>query len=324
MIDFLKDKKCCEEGTSNNDPETKDCLDIWNEKLIRVTATCNTKSAITAKDNEAYQNSTFWLSKLKNWQLIIDETDKKAESIVNELKFFLDQTIIVSNHSEIATREIKKLFGLVKSIFDTFYTYENSKPGLKAQITDFKELIKLLKNTSEEDKAEVITCIEDYEKKIILVCEMQDEVLIKMFEIFKYANILSKSLCGEGGLEDKIEGLQEIFTSDSNDGEPIYTEASLSKENDHTKKKSARKMVITENSTNYAYPCDDTLKSMPSFPIKQSAYYQSIESGLVTANNKTLELEETWKESKEKSDRCLSEKAGLIDAITAAEIAEKA
>ena len=321
MIDFLRDNGCCTDTNNGNDPDTLDCLDIWKEQLNRVTAACNLKTATTTKTEDEYQNSLGWKDKLKNWKDIIEDTDEKADIIVNELKFFLDQVIIVCNNAEMATDKIEKLLGLVKCIFDCFFTYENANKGLKDQILDFKKAVECLKNTSDEDKAEVIACIEAYEQNIALVCEMQDAVLTKLLESFKCANLLCKAICGSGGLEDKIESLQSVFKSSDNDGANSHVE-NHSDDDDDKKKKSRKK---SEDDHNYLYPCnEDAIKPMPKFPISQSEYYIHIERDLNTATRKTNELKEIWVASKELSDRCLSQKAGLEEAISAAEAAEKA
>ncbi|MBQ4818586.1 hypothetical protein [Aquimarina sp. MMG016] len=326
MIDFLRDNACCYDSDSS-DPETRDCLDLWKEQLEQVSIECTKKSATTAKDEEEYQNSLGWQNRLKNWEEIIKDTDEKADIIVNELKFFLDQTTIVCNNSEVATEELGKLFGLVKCIFDCFFTYENNKPGLKDKISDFKKAVECLKNTSDEDKAEVIACIEDYEQKIILVCDMLDAVLTKLMETFKCANLLCKSICGDGGLEDKIEGLQSIFKegNDMDDCGDDHDGHNGNGDDDDDDDKAKKRKKKPRHDHHYSYPCDDTVvKPMPVFPISESDYYKNIESDLARAVHKTIELKDDWVSSKEQSDRCLSQKTSLIEAISAAEAAEKA
>jgi len=43
MIDFLRHDGCCTDTSDGNDPETRDCLDIWKQQLKRVSAACNRK-----------------------------------------------------------------------------------------------------------------------------------------------------------------------------------------------------------------------------------------------------------------------------------------
>ncbi len=323
MINFLRDDSCCSDTPGGNDPETRDCLDIWKQELVRVSAACIKKTSTTSKTEEEYLNSLGWQDKLKNWKEIIEGTDEKADTIVNELKFFLDQVIIVCNNSEVATAELEKLFGLIKCIFDSFYTYGNGNEGLKDLIINLKRAVECLKNTSDEDKAEVIACIETYEQKILLVCEMQDAILTKMLETFKCANLLCKAICGDGGLEDKIEGLQDIFKSTGGDQGGSDGDDDDDDDDDDKRKKSRKKKKGRDHG--YEYPCDDSaIKPMPDFPLCESEYYMHISNDLDTATRKTKELKDIWVHSKELSDRCLSQKAGLEEAIEAAEAAEKA
>ena len=104
----------------------------------------NELSAKTAKHKEEYENSLGWETKLKNWNKIIKLTDEKANIIVKELEFFLEQTKIVCENSKCTTEALEKLMGLVKSIFDCFFTYDHNKEGLKDKITNFKKAIECL------------------------------------------------------------------------------------------------------------------------------------------------------------------------------------
>ncbi|AXT61558.1 hypothetical protein D1816_14770 [Aquimarina sp. AD10] len=333
MIDFLKDKACCVDGGSD-DPEARECLDKWKEKLEEVSNKYNELSAETSKDEEEYLNSLGWEKRLINWNELIKDTDDKADIIVKELNFFLEQAKIVCDNSEVTTEAIEKLLGLVKSIFDCFFTYKDSNEGLKEQIINFKKAVECLKNASDEDKAEVLACILVYEQKITLVCDMQDAVLKKLLETFKCANLLSSSICAHGGLEDKLEDMLDVFCGTSwgqggfegNSSRKIQEEGD--DDDDDDKKKKGRKKKPHhdhdhDHHHHYAYPCNDWLvKPMPRFPISESDYYKQLEQNLGVAMDKTDHLEEEWIKSKKKSDKYLSHKTSLIEAITAAEAAE--
>ncbi len=322
MIDFLKDKTCCHEG-GTDDPEAQDCLDKWRDKLEEVTNEYNELSAETAKDEEEYLNSYGWQKRLENWNEIIKNADDKADVVVKELEFFLEQAKLVCDNSENTTDALEKLLGLVKSIFDCFFTYEQHKEGLKEKVANFKKAIECLKNASDEEKAEVIKCIETYEQKIILVCDMQDAVLTKLLETFKCANLLSAAICGYGGLEDKLDDIMEDFNGDNSPGE-IYTSEEGEGDDDDKKKVKPHKKS-RHHDHYYLYPCNDkVVKPMPTFPICDSKYYKDLAKDLEKAKDKTYSLKVEWIKSKKKSDKYLSHRTSLTEAITAAEAAESA
>ncbi len=313
---------CCYDNGGNDEPGTKDCLDKWKEQLEKVSNQYTESSARTSKHKEEYVNSLNWEGKLKNWDTIIKKSDEKSKTIVKELEFFLEQTKNVCENSKGATSALEKLAGLIKSIFDSFFTYDQNKEGLKEKITNFKKMVECLNSVSDEDKIEVIKCIETYEQKMILVCDMQDAILSHLLETLKQANLLSESICGNGGLEDKLQAILDDFKGDDGmdceheDHHP--SEAMASDAHDDTKED--RRMP----GEGYPkYPCNDRLvKPKPKFPINSSKYYREIEKGLKRAVEKTKDLEEIWVASKKESDKILSHKTSLTEAIKAAEAAE--
>ncbi|TPN83954.1 hypothetical protein [Aquimarina algicola] len=320
MIHFLKDNTCCQDGGGDG-PEGKDCLSKWKRRLETVSNKYNISSANTIKAHAEYQSSLAWQMKLKNWNDIIKETDENADAIVKELSFFIEQTGIVCDNSAETVKAFKRLLGLVKSIFDTFYDY-NGEKGLKHKIIGFKKEIECLKNVSEEDKAEVIQCIEVYEEKIIMVCDMTDTVLKQLLETFKYTNLLHSSIGGCYGLEAKLDEMLDVFEGSSNGGNPSYAATSkVEKEEDSKEKSKGRKKPILDN--NYSYPCNDVVvQPMPQLPINQSYYYIQIEQDLERALHKTESLKNDWIDCKKVSDKHLSERDSLREAIKNAESAE--
>ncbi|GAA4272684.1 hypothetical protein U6A24_08015 [Aquimarina gracilis] len=326
MIDFLKDRTCCEDR-GIDDPDAQDCLDKWREKLEDVSNEYNKLSAETSKDEEEYLNSLGWQNRLKNWDERIKDTDEKANEVLRELEFFLEQAKLVCDNSEVTTDALEQLLGLGKSIFDCFFTYQSKKEGLKDMIVDFKKTIECLKNSSDEDKAEVMKCIETYEQKIIVVCDMQDAILKQLLETYKCASLLSVAICGDGGLEDKIEDLEDIFKGDDSMGGDYgdYPSGDDDDDDNDDGKKTRKKRPRHDHDNSYSYPCNDMIvKPMPKFPINDSDYYNNIESDLVVAINETERLRKEWVQSKKESDKSLSHKTSLIEAITAAEAAENA
>ena len=315
----MNSNACCYEGTGTDDPESNDCLEKWKEKLEDVSNEYSEKAAITSQHKEEYVNSLSWETKLKNWNEIIKKTDEKANDVVTQLEFFWEQAKIVCENAECTTEVLEKLLCLVKSIFDCFYTYDQSNEGLKEKIINFKKAVECLKTVSDEDKAEVIKCIETYEQKIILVCEMQSAILTKLMETLKCANLLYASICSEGGLKDKIESILEDFkgapSDDDGDCESDDGDDEMPSRDEHRH----------HSDHHHKYPCNDKkAKRKPKFPIKNSRYYKTIKKEFERAEEKTKTLELTWKNSKKVSDKVLSHKTSLTEAIKAAEAAESA
>lgn len=315
---------CCYDGGGNDDPDAQDCLDKWKEQLEEVCNQYTESSAETFQHEEEYINSLGWETKLKNWNEIIKKTDEKAKTIVKELEFFLEQAKVVCENSKCTTEALEKLNCLVKSIFDCFFTYlDSTDPGLKDRIIEFKKTIDCLNSISDEDKVEVIKCIEAYEQKIILVCDMQDAILTKLLETLKCAYLLSASICGDDGIVGKLEGILDDFKGMEGD-EDCEHEDHHTDNGDNDQESKPRKRAYDEDQ-NYMYPCNDKLaKPKPRFPIHKSKYYKNLEEGVEIAKDKTENLEEVWIESKKKSDKILSHKTSLTEAIKAAEAAENA
>lgn len=313
MKNFIKDPQstCCDDRNGNGDSGPKDCLEKWRDDLEKVCNEYSVEAAKTAKNKEAYDNSLGWETKLQNWCVLIDTTDEKVKAVIQELYFLLEQVKTVCVKSKCTYEVLQKLTCLVKTIFDGFYTYEKNEIGLKKKIIQFKELINCLKGLGDKDKADVIACIEAYEAKITIVCDMQKEVLDKLLETLKCADLLWAYICGELGMEDKLEGIRDILSGDTS-----------------TKDKDDCDPEEEENEPQY--PCDHKkAKPMPEFPIKEdtsdpntisgNTYYVKVKEEFKEAENQTKSLKEEWIKSKIKSDKILSEKNSLADAIKAAE-----
>lgn len=312
MKSFIKDPQstCCDENPDNGGSGPKDCLEKWKEELEEVCNEYSIESAETASFKEAYDNSLEWETKLKNWCGLIETTDEKVKAVIQELDFLLAQLKTVCTKSKCTYEAIQKLTCLVKTIFDCFYSYDKTDIGLKKKIIDFKELIDCLKHIKEEDKMEVIACIEAYEAKITAICEMQKDVLDKLLETLKCADLLWAYICGELGMEYKLIGIKAILKGET------------SEEEDDCDPK--------EGEQSPKYPCDSKkAKPQPEFPIKietedsntvrGNTYYVKVKGEFKEAETQTKVLKEKWIDSKKASDKRLSEKNSLTDAIKAAE-----
>ncbi|NER12053.1 hypothetical protein GWK08_01245 [Leptobacterium flavescens] len=314
MGKFMINNACCKDDPGNGDPEN-DCLDKWKKEHEKACNDYKKAAAQTEKFREEYINSLNWETKLENWDRLITEADKKSKDIVTQLDFLLEQVKIVCEKSKCTTEALEKLTCLVKTIFDCFFTFDENKEGLKDKITAFKKAVECLQNVSDEDKAEVIKCIEAYEEKIVLVCEMQDAILEKLLETLKCAHLLYAAICKEDGLEDKLKGIREDFNGDGSEDDEHCDDDEDQGENEEEQ---------NENDPDkYKYPCDDKkAKPIPTFPISSSWYYKKVRKDYETATEKTESLKEDWINSKKESDTILSKKTSLAEAIKAAEAAE--
>ena len=139
---------------------------------------------------------------------------------------------------------------------------------------------------------------------------MQEEVLNKLLETLKCADLLWAYICAELGLEDKLEGIRAILNGDtSEDDDDCGPE---------------------EEEESNGYPCDHKkAKPDPEFPIKVdtddpndvdgNTYYVKIKEEYSVAESKTKSLKDKWIASKKVSDKTLAEKESLEAAIAAAE-----
>ncbi len=318
MGSFIKDKeknKCCTDG-GNGDQDPKDCLEKWEIELKQVCNTYTIEAAETNKLQTAYSNSLVWETKLKNWCDLIESTDEKVKAVVTELDFLLEQIKTVCAKSKCTYQVLEKLTCLVKTIFDSLFTYSTDAEGLKTKITKLKELIKCLKDVDSKDQADVIACIEAYETKIKVICDLQDAVLTKLLETLKCATLLWAYICSETGLENKLEDMKTVLTGSI--GEDVENCGPEDEEPEGDPK----------------YPCDDKkAKPLPVFPIKNETsgsngtptgndYYVKIKEEYQVAQDKTKTLKDDWVESKKLSDKTLLQKNSLTDAIKAAKAAK--
>ncbi len=318
MGSFINDKeknKCCTDG-GNGDQDPKDCLEKWEVQLKEVCNTYTIEAAETNKLQTAYENSLVWKTKLKNWCDLIETTDEKVKAVVTELDFLLEQIKTVCTKSKCTYQVLEKLTCLVKTIFDGLFTYSSDAEGLKTKIIKLKELIKCLKDVDSKDQADVIACIEAYEAKIKVVCDMQDAVLTKLLETLKCATLLWAYICSETGLENKLDGMMTVLTGENGEEEEDCGPEDEEPEGDPK------------------YPCDDKkAKPLPVFPIKNETtggsgtpsgndYYVKIKEEYKVAQDKTKALKEDWAESKKISDKTLSQKSSLTEAIKAAKAAK--
>ncbi|MDJ0646691.1 MAG: hypothetical protein QNJ57_11980 [Flavobacteriaceae bacterium] len=315
MAKFLINDDCCREQPGNGDSENKDCLDNWKKQLEEVCNEFNIKSAITQQSKAAYENSQAWEAKLENWKKIIEESDKKAKEIIRVLGFFLAQIKTVCKNAKCTNKTIEMLLCLVKSIYDCLATYDENNPGLKKQIEELKKLLNCLTNVKDDVKAEVLKCIEAYEEKIIVVCETQDATLNKLLETLKCAQLLYAAICDkEDGLKVKIKNMQLTFEG------KLENHESSSGTNSESQSTAQVGHCDPEDE---AYPCaDKDIGCEGLFPIDANPYTSKISQDFTKADVRTKELEELWIANKKESDKTLSKKNSLKEAIDAAEAAK--
>lgn len=308
MTTFMRNRACCENGSTDTNPP-KDCLDKWKLEKREVCNEYDEILALTNRYNDIYTNSNFWEAKVKGWQELVETTDKKAGEVVDSLSFLHDQLKVLCQQSDRAVSGMEKITCLVKRIFDAFYTYDEEEKGLKDKIIAFKKEVECTK-PGDEEKAEVIKCIEAYEAKIILVCELQNNILKKLVETLKYIVQLDSFFCDESsGLKIKIVTLIDDF------------EQGLSEEHQCGSSGNRRQEESAKSSD---FPCNpDEVKPKPKFRIgRDNTYYHELKEAYQAAVVKTKASKAKWMEYKTKSDKKLSQKASLTEAIRAAEVAE--
>ncbi|WP_298754763.1 hypothetical protein [uncultured Psychroserpens sp.] len=301
MIKFLNNKTCCEDDQSNGGNGDKNCLTQWEEQLTDASNDYSEKSAESEKAKEKYDNSYNWRDKLTKWLDLIEKSNEKADNIVIELEFFYGQVIEVCKNAECTSKALEKLLCQVKSIFDLLYTYENGEDQLKALIAKLIKEINCVKDVKDQDKETAINCVKVYEEKIKMVCELQDDLLCKLIDALKCANLLFAYICDEQGLRFKLKKILDEFNGS------IKEEASCSSDDDDSE----------------SYPCDaQAKKPQPTMPIDKSDYFKNTKSSLDIAIVKTDKFKEDWTKKKKKSDDALSRKNSLAEAIKAAKAAE--
>lgn len=305
MAKFLKNNDCCTKEPGNGDSDNKDCLDKWKEQLKEVCNEFSIKSAVTQESKAAYENSQSWEAKLKNWKILIEETDVKTKEIIRVLDFFLAQIKTVCKNAECTNKTLELLLCLVKSIYDCFVTYDKDNKGLKEEIEDLKKLLNCLTNVKDDVKKEVLKCIEAYEDKIKMVCETQDATLNKLLETLKCAQLLFAAICKENGLKYKIEEMEKVFKGE--------IESSGESTNEGTEVSEGHCDPADEN-----YPCTDKdIGCEGLFPIDQNPYTTKISIDYDTADIRTKELEALWIDNRKVSAGLSSKKGSLKEAIEA-------
>lgn len=301
MIKFLNDDTCCEDDQGNGGNGDKNCLTKWEEQFTDACNDYSEKSAESDKAKEKYDNSYNWRDKLDKWFVLIEKSNEKADNIVIELEFFHGQVMEVCEKAECTSKALEKLLCQVKSIFDCLYTYEETKKGLKALIADLIKAIDCLKDVNDTDKETAINCVKVYEEKIKMVCELQDDLLCKLIDSLKCANLLYAYICDEEGLSFKLKKVLDEFNG------IIVEEASCSSDKDDSEQ----------------YPCDAKAKKpQPTMPIDCGDYFKDTKKALTIAVTKTDEFKVDWVKLKKESDKALSRKNSLAEALKAAKAAE--
>ncbi|MBY5956714.1 hypothetical protein KUV50_01110 [Membranicola marinus] len=307
MTKFMIDRACCENG-SGVDNQPKDCLGKWKQELEHVSNEYNEMLAETNSYHDAYTNSLIWETKLHRWHELVKTTDGKADEVVNVLQFLADRINLLCKNSHCTVEALEKIICLVKRIFDAFYSYDEDQTGLKDKIIAFKKEVEC-SNASDEDKAEAIKCIENYEAKIMIVCELQTAILDKLLETLKCTILLDHFFCDENsGLKQKIIGIIDDFELGLPEEEQCGTGGQQEEGNDYDPE----------------FPCDpEKVKPKPKFRIGQeNTYFNEVAEAYETAKEKTRTLKEKWISHKKNSDNKLSHKTSLTEAIRAAEAAE--
>ncbi len=301
-IKFLSEKNtCCDEDPGNGGNGDKNCLTKWEEQFADACNDYSEKSAESDKHKEKYDNSYNWRDKLDKWFDLIEKSNEKADDIVIELQFFYGQVMEVCKNAQCTSTALKKLLCQVKSIFDCLYTYDENDKGLKELIADLMKAIDCLKNVKDVDKETAINCVKVFEEKINMVCELQDDLLCKLIDSLKCANLLYAYICEDEGLSFKLQKMLDEFNGIK------VEEASCSSDDDDSDQ----------------YPCDAKAKKpQPTLPIDKSDYFKDIKEALGIATDKTADFKDKWTKVKKKSDDALSRKNSLAEAIKAAKSAE--
>lgn len=301
MIKFLNDDSCCSEVPGKNGSSNKNCLTTWEEQYIDACTDYTIVSAESNKLKEKYDNSYNWRDKLDKWFDLIEQSNEKADNVVIDGEFFYGQITEVCKNAECTSKALEKLLCQVKSIFDCLYTYEETQKGLKMMITELIKAIDCLKDVKDIDKETAINCIKVYEEKIKMVCDLQDELLCKLIDSLKCANLLYAYICDEEGLSFKLKKILDEFKG------IIVEEVSCSPGE-----------KVTD-----PYPCDAKAKKpQPTLPLDNGDYFNNIKEALGIAVVKTEQFKADWTAQKKLSDDALALKNSLAEAIKAAKAAE--
>lgn len=310
MAKFLLQNCCTEAETpAPGTPENGCCIVTWEDKLKVATNRYNSSNATTIVAREKYVNALSWQEQLKVWKVNIDATDQKSKEVLNAITFFQAKVNTVCEDSNNATNSIKKLTLLLKRIFDEFYTYKVTEPGLIYQMETLEYYIEYYKFcSSHKEKEQVETAVRCLRDSLKEVLALKDAILEGLINTLKHAFLLTTNICGAQGLKAKLQAMATYF-----DGKTIPNPDTLE----------AGKTVSGLPKDNASYPCTNKPGyTKPVFPINNSnPYFKKIKKELEDAITNTGDLETAWKNAKKQSDKDLSVKEGLIEAIKAAELA---
>ncbi|MCW5599974.1 hypothetical protein [Nitrosomonas sp.] len=300
---------CCNEGKPGVAVQPKDCVDVWKLKLNDAREAKETAFSKYDKAKKTYDSAASWKSKLKNWKESAENAHDKVIDAYQELNLFKEA---VERTKTVETaKAVKAVLCLVKSIFDDvdgLLRVSNEEP--KGGIQELKHWIECDESLDANKKQKALNCIVPFEDQMKIVNGAQADLLTKLLEILKGANLLVAAV-EKTGAEEKgditwqLEDLENRIS-----GKTTYTA------------RERKCGVKTEPS--FEPPCESDIINPTKhyLPIRNSDYYCNIVDLFKKAEVKEKESKDALEVEEGKYNDAAAYYKGLDDAINAAEAAK--
>ena len=304
------ERACCEKEPADGAPTEDGCVESWSVKIVEAKGTMMVASAESARAEKRFENAWAWEQKLGSWIRAAEKAGQNADSVVDELRLFLEA--VGRLRTEMTAEAIEALLCLVKCVFDDIHELlrvgnTDEDPG---QLQNLKQKVECFGEIDDDKKAKAVECIDEYGAKVSAAYKHQDDLMKSLLDLLYVANSLTASIEQSGddrGLKWQLNDLYQRLNGDSSN----RSEHRCGEPSDPS-------------------PCGQDISEPPSskgrslFPIPESVYLEELRKLSEAAREQTKSYRVALAGAKLRRDQAQTRYDSLAAAIEAAKAAEEA
>jgi hypothetical protein len=198
-------------------------------------------------------NTSEWEAKLKSFWDRIKRTDELADLVRRELDIFGEQICKVCTNAECTVEAIKLLYFDLLEVYTSIIMLKENLDGDPLCCTvGLNDKLDQIEDPGLPKDSGIRKCLADFGAKLDVVLGLQNDAFKKVLEALKCAYLLLEYICEENdGLKRDIEELTDCFGGVITDDE----------------------VAPCEPTPGLPVRCCLDFDNLPTFPIKENAYY---------------------------------------------------
>ena len=258
-------KDCCDKEDPENPRGCDCCYDSWQDELKEVNLSYNDSQEKVNQLKGKLTVLTDRRDRLKTWYDEMTTANELARKICDQLEILIEQTGKVATNTCLTVKAIKTLYCMIRD----FYMQIDL---IKSKYDRLNNCIKCLNNSAFASGQGIMTCLEDYGKKLDTLIATRDGLLQMLMEVIQIAWRLNRNIDVDFGISTVLTEWQVVFNCAQgceDEGESCSPTAAAAKGN------SAVQQQQMQSEESCLGPCD--LSPIFKFPICKDDYYKCVD-----------------------------------------------